>query len=150
MGIYRDIRLVSTPAAVISYVTPQVTLNQQSEWEVRVAVYLQCKRNTRGRVVVSLEDLASATAELDCLQDGEQRVDVMMKVAEKAVNRWYPVGYGEHPTYTLTTVFEGEEMDQKEVQIGFRTADLITEKIGDDEESMYFRINGIDVFIRGR
>ena len=37
----------------------------------------------------------------------------------------------------------------KTVQIGFRTADLIREKIGDDEESMYFRINDIDVFIRG-
>lgn len=135
---------------MISFVTPQVTLNAQSEWEVRVAVYLQCKRNTEGRVTVSLEDLASATADLDCVQDGEQRVDVMMKVAESAVKRWYPVGYGDHPTYTLTTVYEGEEKDMKEVQIGFRTADLITEKIGEDEESMYFRINGIDVFIRGR
>ena len=37
----------------------------------------------------------------------------------------------------------------KSVRIGFRTADLIREKIGDDEESMFFRINDIDVFIRG-
>ena len=46
-------------------------------------------------------------------------------------------------------VFEGKEQDMKSVQIGFRTADLIREKIGADEESMFFRINDIDVFIRG-
>ena len=35
------------------------------------------------------------------------------------------------------------------MSVGFRTADLIREKIGDDEESMFFRVNDIDVFARG-
>ena len=47
-----------------------------------------------------------------------------------------------------TTLLDPEV--SKTVHIGFRTADLIREKIGENEESMYFRINDIDVFIRGR
>lgn len=35
------------------------------------------------------------------------------------------------------------------MEVGFRTAELVREKIGEDEESMFFRVNGIDVFIRG-
>ena len=149
MGIYRDISLVSTDSAVVSLITPQVMMDEQKNWSVKVAVYLQCKRNTQGRVKVSIEDIVSESVMVDCLKDGEHRVDVTLSVPSTAVKRWYPVGYGEHPTYELRVVFEGKEQDMKSVQIGFRTADLIREKIGADEESMFFRINDIDIFIRG-
>lgn len=59
MGIYRDISLVSTDSAVVSLITPQVMMDEQKNWSVKVAVYLQCKRNTQGRVKVSIEDIVS-------------------------------------------------------------------------------------------
>ena len=65
------------------------------------------------------------------------------------MRRWFPVGYGQQPLYRLVVRFEGAEPSEKTVEVGFRTAELVREKIGEDEESMFFRVNGIDVFIRG-
>lgn len=146
VGIFRDISLVSTSSAVISFVTPQVFFNKD-HWDVRIAAYLMCKRDAQGPVTASLDGLPFTTeTTLFCEKDGEQRVDLDLSIPENAVKRWFPVGYGEHPTYGLTVSFGSEA---KTVHIGFRTAELIREKIGEDEESMYFRINDIDVFIRG-
>ena len=140
--------MVSTSAAVISYITPQIFLEGKN-WEVKTAVYLQCRRNSKGKVTLSLETGIQSTVEVDCVSSGEQRVDLLLNVPVDIVKRWYPVGYGDHPTYKLTAVYEGEERDEKSVNVGFRTTQLITEPIGEDEESMFFRINDIDIFIRG-
>ena len=72
-----------------------------------------------------------------------------MEVPVDSVKRWYPVGYGEQPLYKLTATYCGNEDMKKSVNIGFRTTQLVTEPIGSDEESMFFRINDIDIFIRG-
>lgn len=147
VGIFRDISLVSTASAVISFVTPQIFFSKD-HWDVKIAAYLMCKRDGQGPVTAVLDGFPfKAETTLFCEKDGEQRVDLDLQIPENAVKRWFPVGYGDHPTYGLTVSFGSEA--SKTVQIGFRTADLIREKIGDDEESMYFRINDIDVFIRG-
>lgn len=148
MGIYRDISLVSTSSAVISYITPQVFLKGKN-WTIQTAVYLQCRRNTKGKVTLSLETGITSETEVDCVATGEQRVDLTMNVPVASVEKWYPIGYGEHPLYKLTAVYEGTDRNEKTVSIGFRTTELVTEPIGEDEESMFFRINGIDIFIRG-
>lgn len=148
MGVYRDIRLVSTAAAVVSYVVPQIFLREKA-WEVKVAAYLQCKQGATGEVVATLETGASARGALECFREGEARVDLVLTVPEASVRRWFPVGYGQQPLYRLVVRFEGTEPSEKTVEVGFRTAELVREKIGEDEESMFFRVNGIDVFIRG-
>ena len=178
VGIFRDISLVSTSSAVISFVTPQVFL-RKDHWDVKIAAYLMCKRDTRGMVTATLDGFPFTTeTEFFCEKGGEQRVDLDLQIPENAVKRWYPVGYGDHPTYSLTVSYRSEVFTtsliyleaskvipfdskapkttlldpevSKTVHIGFRTADLIRENIGVDEESIYFRINDIDVFIRGR
>lgn len=146
VGIYRNIELVSTPSAVISFVVPQIFLTKDQNWDVQVAAYLQCKEGAEGEVTATLETGVAASGLLHCHRDGEERVDLRFTVPGDSVKRWFPVGYGEHPLYKLTVAFEDSE---KTVSVGFRTADLIREKIGDDEESMFFRVNDIDVFARG-
>ena len=77
--MYRDIRLVSTAAAVVSYVVPQIFLREKA-WEVKVAAYLQCKQGATGEVVATLETGASARGALECFRDGEARVDLLVTV----------------------------------------------------------------------
>ena len=148
MGVYRDIRLVSTASAVISYIVPQIFLTNK-HWKVEVATYLQCKQGAKGNVTATLETGQTDTVEMECYRTGEQRVDLVLMVREELVKRWFPIGYGEHPMYNLTVRFDGEEQNEKTVEVGFRTAELVREKIGEEEESMFFRVNGIDIFARG-
>ena len=110
---------------------------------------VQCRRNSKGVITTSLETGVSSSVEVDCINNGEQRVNLVLDIPVDSVKRWYPVGYGEQPLYKLTTVYEGAERDEKTVMMGFRTTQLVTEPIGDNEESMFFRINDIDIFIRG-
>ena len=108
-----------------------------------------CQRNSIGTVSVTLETGVSESVRVDCIQTGEQRVDVTLKVPGGSVERWFPVGYGAQPLYRLKAAYRGFESDQRVVNVGFRTATLVTEKLPGDEETMQFRVNGIDVFIRG-
>lgn len=178
VGIFRDISLVSTSSAVISFVTPQVFL-RKDHWDVKIAAYLMCKRDTRGMVTATLDGFPFTTETEFFARRAGSASGLDLQIPENTVKRWYPVGYGDHPTYSLTVSYRSEVFmtsliyleaskvipfdlqrlqrqhyltpkSQSTVLSVSALADLIREKIGEDEESMYFRINDIDVFIRGR
>ncbi|PKL01388.1 MAG: glycoside hydrolase family 2 [Tenericutes bacterium HGW-Tenericutes-1] len=64
--------------------------------------------------------------------------------------KWYPIGYGKQPLYTLKISLVSHDLllDEKQVRIGLRTATVLREN---DQygQSFTFVINGIKVFGKG-
>ncbi|WP_018181122.1 beta-mannosidase [Kaistia granuli] len=58
---------------------------------------------------------------------------------------WWPAGHGEQPLYEAVVGIPGDSVRRR---IGFRTLEVVTEK---DEvgASMFFRVNGVDIFAKG-
>lgn len=51
---------------------------------------------------------------------------------QRNVKLWWPNGYGEQNLYNLTAAFTSarQEVSSKTVRIGFKTVELVQEKIG--------------------
>ena len=64
---------------------------------------------------------------------------------------WYPVGYGEPSLYAYKAelIRDGEVLDCKTGEIGFRTTELVEEPTGGDRMSFKLRINGDEIFVKG-
>lgn len=87
-----------------------------------------------------------------------------VNVSKKDVDLWWPNGYGKQPMYRLNVTWQGESRDvetnvikdvpkeylisTKTVKIGFRTIELVEEKL-DAGNSFYFKINNIPIFLKG-
>src|SRR5206468_1900165 len=72
--------------------------------------------------------------------------EVVVPVLIAAPQRWWPVGYGPHPLYTVTAMLEeqGRDSDSVTKRTGLRTVELIRK-----DGSFGFRINGIPIFAKG-
>lgn len=77
------------------------------------------------------------------LKKGCNRVEAVFEVRNPRL--WWPNGYGEAALYSLT-VETGEQSETRE--IGLRTLELVNEK-DDCGTSMFFKINGVDIFSKG-
>ncbi|KAF8148252.1 glycoside hydrolase superfamily [Crassisporium funariophilum] len=73
------------------------------------------------------------------------------------VQLWWPVGYGDQPTYTVSVALLTQsdvEIDLKTKRVGFRTVQLIQEAITEPDQygtgtSFLFEINGVRMFMGG-
>jgi beta-mannosidase len=68
------------------------------------------------------------------------------KVTIRNPKRWWPNGYGEQPLYDLTVRIAGCEVRKR---LGLRTLEVVNEEDGHGGLSMYFRVNGVNVFAKG-
>lgn len=59
---------------------------------------------------------------------------------------WWPNGYGEQNLYKYSVSCEGKTLCRN---LGFRTVEVVREKDEKGGESFLFRVNGVDVFIKG-
>jgi beta-mannosidase len=109
-----------------------------------------------------------AIAEIELLAQADVTVPVTFELAGKTVRQtvkvsaehggkaelaldigkpelWWPAGHGEQPLYDATISIPGDSVRRR---IGFRTLEVITDK---DEvgASMFFRVNGVDIFAKG-
>ena len=139
-GVYEDIRLTAVDQARIDYLYAE-------------------QRHGDGEVAVT------AIAEVSALQDGPQTISFSFNGETKTVTAdlkaganvirqqfqvtnprlWWPAGYGDQPLYPLTAAVDG---DEKTVQLGLRTMEVISER-DDDGKSFVVRVNGTNIFCKG-
>ncbi|HEV6967043.1 MAG TPA: glycoside hydrolase family 2 protein [Roseateles sp.] len=82
------------------------------------------------------------------LEPGRNNFSVPVRIERP--RRWFPVGYGAQPMYTLQATLsqEGEELGRAERRVGLRTVELRREKDAWGR-SFAFVVNGIPVFAKG-
>ena len=76
------------------------------------------------------------------LAPGTNEVAVPVSIARP--QRWWPVGYGPHPLYTVTASLQGPDSDSVTKRTGLRTVELIRQ-----DGSFGFKINGVTIFAKG-
>lgn len=70
----------------------------------------------------------------------------------KHIQKWWPIGYGQQPLYTVTTslLYKGIVVESETRRVGFRSIEVVQHKLEDQEgTSFFFRVNGIPVFMAG-
>ncbi|KAK8805648.1 hypothetical protein WA158_002304 [Blastocystis sp. Blastoise] len=149
-GIFRDIEVVSIKKAYIRDISVQMFKiekeGQETMWQVKADVILQCKKGAQGSIDLSLETGLKATGNYYCEFGTETIVQIILDVPQNTIDLWYPIGYGKPTLYTLTA---SSDDTTKSVKIGFRTVQLVTDPLDGGEETFYFKVNDIPVFIKG-
>lgn len=141
LGVYGEIALCRLEIARIEHVTSkQVWLEDGS---VDLVVTLTLFADGPGIVPVHFS-LDEDRERLDCaVGKGETRITHVFTVSEP--KRWWPAGSGEQDLSRLTVEVPQEQVTR---QIGFRTAELLTDK--DEAGSRFaFRVNGREIFCKG-
>ncbi|USJ25050.1 glycoside hydrolase family 2 protein [Ensifer adhaerens] len=141
LGVYGEIALCRLEIARIEHVTSkQVWLEDGS---VDLVVTLTLFADGPGIVPVHFS-LDEDRERLDCaVGKGETRITHVFTVSEP--KRWWPAGSGEQDLSRLTVEVPQEQVTR---QIGFRTAELLTDK--DEAGSRFaFRVNGRKIFCKG-
>jgi len=162
-GIWRPIAVEAWSTARVANVRPAVTEATADRATIQLAVDLHRFGTTPVQATARLTDPEghnAATAELD--------VDINGSLATATLTvdrprRWWPVGHGDQPRYTLTVTLRdgnGNDLDQRACRIGLRTVTLDTTadtKPGHEArvdglpagEQMTLLINGKPVFLKG-
>ena len=82
-----------------------------------------------------------------------KELNYVISINRKLFQLWWPSGYGQQNLYDLTVVVTlGEKSLKKSKKIGFRSIELVEEPVSVDSShglSFYFRINNVDVFLKG-
>ena len=134
-GIWRSVYLLEKDSAEI--VDFSVTQRHENG-----RVYLTPSVMTDGDCVVEVTLRAPDGTETPLIANEENEVKNPML--------WWPNGLGEQPMYALTAKIKAQNtvVDEKTLQVGLRTLDLIREK-DDFGEGFYHKVNGVDMFAMG-
>jgi beta-mannosidase len=142
-GIYGNISLSLFPEGTghIDYVYTRQIRHSGSLWELEVQTeYLAWQAG-----VLSLEyHFNGLTIRRDFdVNQGVQVLTTSLQIENPEL--WWPAGYGDQALYPLEVRTKEESVTRR---IGFRNAELIVQD-DDSGRSMYFRINGRNIFAKG-
>ncbi|KAK7470700.1 hypothetical protein VKT23_002122 [Stygiomarasmius scandens] len=122
--------------------------------DVQVPVALAFSEKVPGLVTVSLKapDGTVVASSKDIKTDqGQAKAKFDFKPGQ--IELWYPVGYGKQPLYTVEIELndqDGKALDLKVQKIAFRRAQVVQEKLVDQEGlSFLFEINNVRIFCGG-
>ena len=109
--------------------------------------------NKQATLKVTIDELGFSQTETITDVVSNPNSNFKMSLSSSSIELWWPAGYGNRKLYTLTVelTIDGEKMT-KSKKIGFRSIELIEEPVSDDSShglSFYFRINNVDVFLKG-
>jgi len=139
-GITGNISLMATSGVIIQHV---YTEQKHAKNTCMLLVHVECHAVRAGDYELSVKLSDHSQRKTIHLAAGMSTTRLDVEIANPAL--WWPNGYGEQPLYDLTVEIDGHVVSKR---IGFRTLELVTRKdrIG---RSMYFRVNGTDIFCKG-
>lgn len=151
-GLWKPARLEAWNTARIESVRPLITRADQNKAEINLHVDTRAATDETAKIAAKYE-LVSPGGKV--VATGEQAV-LAGETSSCAIHidkpeRWWPVGHGAQPLYTLRITLEdknGQPIDRVEKRIGLRTAELATT----DEQgnpTFHFKINGKRIFCKG-
>ncbi|MEZ6193632.1 MAG: hypothetical protein R3C45_20505 [Phycisphaerales bacterium] len=151
-GLWKPARLEAWHTARIEAVRPLITHADQDTAEINLHIDTRAATDETADITAKYE-LASPGGEV--VASGERSVcagetgKAMIRIDKP--ERWWPVGHGAQPLYTLRITLEdknGQPIDHVEKRIGLRTTELATT----DEQgkpTFHFKINGKRIFCKG-
>ncbi|UYV81238.1 hypothetical protein LAZ67_20000433 [Cordylochernes scorpioides] len=134
--------------------------NYQRNWKLGVQSYLEgsVEGEINGTLTLTLEDslvLLEENVTLDFGPSLTANISVTTVIPQNyPIHLWWPNGYGSQQLYNLTVNFTAvdgtkAEISIRKLKIGFRTVQLIQEKLPSSGESFVLTVNGLPIFGKG-
>ncbi|QEN05535.1 glycoside hydrolase family 2 protein [Thiospirochaeta perfilievii] len=139
-GIYNSIKINSYNQGVIESWDLDYKLDNS---EVNINIIIEYRSLVKGSTSFNLYDGDIKTTYSRDVNVGLNIITINLNKGD--VQLWWPNGYGDQPLYC----FKLETLDEIKVKrVGFRDLEVISkeDKIG---KSLYFRVNGVDIFSKG-
>ncbi len=136
-GIWQDVEILFLPEAVIDDVFTEVNDICATSASLKLQIKTENAVNSRCRFNI---DILDPDGRLVWDLNGRVFMDTMYLQADLPDPKlWWPVGYGEHPLYTVkVTLFDkdGNELDVKSHRVGIRTVrfECLRDEKGSDAE----------------
>ncbi|XP_037912429.1 beta-mannosidase [Hermetia illucens] len=163
MGIWKTVQLEVFDVAIIRDIDVATNL-VGNNWELDIRVYLETglKQPFYGELTMFGVDLFNGpfkvVFDVEPVDYRNPVIHFVRTIQKSKVELWWPNGYGEPKLYNLYFGWTGGlspelqpelwSTSQKSIRIGFRTIELIQKEL-DDGDSFLFRINGVEMFMKG-
>ncbi|XP_061103135.1 beta-mannosidase isoform X2 [Conger conger] len=153
LGLWGGVHLEAYDSLRLLYLTTTPARDGPSQWSVGVELHCDAVVAAVGYVTLLLPELATQQTYRVFLPAGESRSTFILPVNKSAeVALWWPRGHGSQRQYNMSVQVEldgGFAIDTKTL-VSFRTAELVQEPVAESPGlSLYFRINGIPIFLKG-
>lgn len=175
-GIWKSVYVVTTASAAMTHVVPQTFYNgdyvieplkdgQHAGFTVKVRTHFWAPADTTGTLSVtgSWGGQASASVRIPA---GVSNQTLEMTAAATQMKLWWPAGMGEQPLFNVSVTFTPASGIAAALsatrRIGFKYFALVTgddtapgyieknkDTDGNDDNGMFFRVNGAAFFARG-
>ncbi|TGD57388.1 beta-mannosidase [Flavobacterium humi] len=141
-GIWKDVKLVSWDAAVITNVKYFQKKLSDEKAELEFVAEIQSNKKDVFQLKINNESKTIA------LKKGTNNIAMSYVIANP--KRWWSNGLGEAYLYpfSISLSRNATVFSKKQMHIGLRTLELIQEK-DKSGKSFYFKLNGIPVFMKG-
>ncbi|BCP51851.1 beta-mannosidase [Kaistia sp. 32K] len=141
-GIYAEPVLRFYEAARLEAV--QIRQRHHADGTVTAIAAIELAAKADGTFPVTFElagKTATATVKVSAEHGGKAEIPLDIGTPDL----WWPAGHGKQPLYDAVVTIPGDSVRRR---VGFRTLEVVTEN---DEvgASMFFRVNGVDIFAKG-
>ena len=139
-GVYRNLELCFSEIQIrnLSY---DLTRIDEKKWEVHIRG--TALSGATQKVPLKIVLAGSSLEEKFSLTEGETELDRRLIIKDPEL--WWPAGEGKQALYPMD-ISLGDWKDS--LSVGFRTIEVICDK-DDRGKSMFFRVNGRDIFAKG-
>ncbi|ALV47306.1 beta-mannosidase [Arthrobacter alpinus] len=145
-GIWKAIRLESWTGARIASVRPLATLDAAGTGVLETHVELEWDGGPAAAGTAELSVSVAGVAGNVTVGSDDAVASLVLQLPEVAP--WWPRGHGEQALHEVRVELSGVGNDSWSSRVGFRIIEVVTEA-DHDGTSFKFRVNGVDVYIRG-